>query len=219
MKTTGGPTQEHPNIRSDAMFGSDAMLPAKAFDALVDLVARAAQRHMVDGRPGVDTAIAEAPMKAQPRLGLALSWPRITSAFLTDVAVLALASHLPRAPQTVAWWVGVAVAAVVTIAMILTYQGITVASALARWVWNVSAGMWDSSPHPEATRVPGCTPAIDHRRRFGRDVVGVREYQGHLGRGDRRGRAGGRTVGAASAREGVVGHLAGGGGRCRVAPV
>ena len=103
MKTRGGPTQEHPNIRSAAMFGSDAMLPAKAFDAFVDLVARAAQRHMVDGRPGVDTAIAEAPMTAQPRLGLALSWPRITSAFLTDVAVLILAGHLPRVPQTVAW--------------------------------------------------------------------------------------------------------------------
>jgi hypothetical protein len=43
-------------------------------------------------------------MKAQRRLGLALSWPRITSAFLIDVAVLVLASHLPGAPQTVARW-------------------------------------------------------------------------------------------------------------------
>jgi hypothetical protein len=43
-------------------------------------------------------------MKAQRRFGLALSWPPITSAFLVDVAVLVLASHLPRAPQTVAWW-------------------------------------------------------------------------------------------------------------------
>ena len=174
MKTRGGPTQEHPNIRSDAM------LPAKAFDAFVDLVARAAQRHMVDGRPGVDTAIAEAPMTAQPRLGLALSWPRITSAFLIDVAVLILASHLPGAPQPVAWWVGVAVAVVVAIAFVLTYRGIPVTSALARWVWDVSAGMWDSSADLEATLSPGCTPPIDHRRRFGRDVVGVREYQGQL---------------------------------------
>jgi hypothetical protein len=30
-------------------------------------------------------------MKAQRRLGLALSWPWITSAFLVDVAVLVLA--------------------------------------------------------------------------------------------------------------------------------
>ena len=64
--------------------------------------------------------------------------------------------------------------------VLLTYRGITVASALARWVWDVSAGMWDSSPDPEATLSPGCTPAIDHRRRFGRDVVGVREYRGRL---------------------------------------
>jgi len=46
-------------------------------------------------------------MKAQHRLGLALSWPRITSAFLVDVAVLVLASHLPDAP------VGVAIAGLV----------------------------------------------------------------------------------------------------------
>lgn len=35
----------HPNIHSDAMF------PPKAFDALVALVARAAAKHIVDGRP------------------------------------------------------------------------------------------------------------------------------------------------------------------------
>ena len=120
-------------------------------------------------------------MKAQRRLGLALSWRWITPAFLTDVAVLVLASHFPRVPQTVAWWVGVAVAAVVTIAMVLTYRGITFASALASWLWGWSAPeTFDSSPDVEATLSPGCTPAVDHRRRFGRDVVGVREYQGQL---------------------------------------
>ncbi|GAB7068718.1 alpha/beta hydrolase [Mycobacterium hodleri] len=35
---------QHPNSHSDAMF------PAKAFDALVDLIERAAKRHVVDGR-------------------------------------------------------------------------------------------------------------------------------------------------------------------------
>ena len=120
-------------------------------------------------------------MKAQRRLGLALSWRWITSAFLIDVAVLVLASHLPvPAPPTVAWRVSVAVAAVVTIAMVVTYRGITLASTVARWVWDWSADMWDSSSDLEATLSPGCTPAIDHRRRFGRDVVGVREYQGQL---------------------------------------
>jgi type VII secretion protein EccE len=129
----------------------------------------------------VDSATAEAPMKAQRRLGLDLSWSRITWAFLLDVTVLVLANHLPvPANPTVAWWVGVAVAAVVTIALILTYRGITVASALATWVWDVSADVWESSPDSVAKLSPGCTPAIDHRRRFGRCVIGVREYQGQL---------------------------------------
>jgi hypothetical protein len=75
--------------------------------------------------------MAEAPLKAQPRLGLALSWPQVTSAFLIDVAVLVLSSHLPRVPQSFAWSVGVAVAAVVTIGALLAYRTITVASALA----------------------------------------------------------------------------------------
>ena len=87
----------------------------------------------------VDTAIAETPMKAQPRLGLARSWSWITSAFLLDAAVLILASQSPRAPQTVAWFVGVAVVAVVTIAFLLIYRGIMVASAVARWMWGGSA--------------------------------------------------------------------------------
>lgn len=80
-------------------------------------------------------------MKAQCRLGPTLSWRCITSAFLTYVAVLVLANHLPvAAPPTVTWWV-IAVAAVVSIAMVVTYRGITVASALARWAWDTSAGM------------------------------------------------------------------------------
>jgi len=45
MQIAKVPKQAHPNIRSDAMF------PAKAFDALADLVAKAAQRHIMDGRP------------------------------------------------------------------------------------------------------------------------------------------------------------------------
>jgi epsilon-lactone hydrolase len=39
------PKQAHPNIKIDAMF------PAKAFDALVALVARAAAKNIVDGEP------------------------------------------------------------------------------------------------------------------------------------------------------------------------
>ena len=37
--------QAHPNIHSDAMF------PGKAFDAFADLIAEAARRHIMDGRP------------------------------------------------------------------------------------------------------------------------------------------------------------------------
>jgi hypothetical protein len=50
---------------------------------------------------------------------------------LLDVAVLVLSSHLSSAPQTIAWWVGVGVAVLVTIAMVLAYRGNTVASAVA----------------------------------------------------------------------------------------
>jgi acetyl esterase/lipase len=39
------PKQAHPNIKTDAMF------PAKAFDALVALVGKAAGKHIVDGMP------------------------------------------------------------------------------------------------------------------------------------------------------------------------
>lgn len=45
MQIAKAPKQAHPNIRTDAMFG------AKAFDAFVDLIARAAQGRVVDGRP------------------------------------------------------------------------------------------------------------------------------------------------------------------------
>jgi acetyl esterase/lipase len=45
MQITKAPKQAHPNICTDAMFA------AKAFDALVDLIASAAQRHIVDGHP------------------------------------------------------------------------------------------------------------------------------------------------------------------------
>jgi acetyl esterase/lipase len=45
MQIAKVPKQAHRNIRSDAMF------PAKAFDAFVNLIVKAAERHIVDGRP------------------------------------------------------------------------------------------------------------------------------------------------------------------------
>jgi ESX secretion system protein EccE len=115
-------------------------------------------------------------MKAQRRLGLALSWPRLTAVFLVDVVILVLASHCPKAWQGehhIAWWVGVGLAAVLTLLSLVTYHGITVAAGLATWLWDWSAD-------PGTALAAGCTPAIDHQRRFGRDTVGVREYQGRL---------------------------------------
>jgi acetyl esterase/lipase len=44
LQLAKGPKQAHPNIKTDAMF------PSKAFDALVALVARAAAKHIVDGK-------------------------------------------------------------------------------------------------------------------------------------------------------------------------
>lgn len=115
-------------------------------------------------------------MKAQRKLGLALSWSRVTTIFLIDILILVLASHCPQAWQgdnRVAWWVGVGLAVLVTVLSLVSYHGITVASALAAWLWDWSAD-------PGTALAAGCTPAIDHQRRFGRDTVGVREYQGRL---------------------------------------
>lgn len=114
-------------------------------------------------------------MKEQRRFGLALSWPRITAVFLIDVAVLTLASHAPKAWQTnhIAWWVGVGIAALVSIVALITYRRVTIASALA-------ARVLDRFSDPEAMLTAGRTPAIDHQRRFGRDKVGIRTYHGRL---------------------------------------
>ena len=161
-------------------------------------------------------------MKAQRRLGLALSWPRITSVFVTDVAVLILASHFPGAPQKVAWWVGVAVAAVVTIAMVSPTAGSRSPQRSQPWpggrgiCWPASAGLvhrpgGDTEPGMHA-RDRSPAPLRPRRGRGAR-------VPGPAGRGDRRGRAGGRTIGAASAPGGVVGNFAGGGGGRGAAPV
>jgi len=113
-------------------------------------------------------------MKAQREYGLSLSWARVTTVFLIDVALLAIASHLPDSWQTnhVPFWVGVGLAVVVTVVALVTNGGVPVASAPLARIRN-----WYADP--EALTV-GCTPAIDHRRQFSRDTVGVREYNGQL---------------------------------------
>jgi type VII secretion protein EccE len=113
-------------------------------------------------------------MKAQREYGLALSWPRVTVVFLIDVALLVIASHCPDAWQQghAAFWVAVGLAVLVTVVALVTNGGVPIASAPIARVRN-----WYADP--EALTV-GCTPAIDHRRRFSRETVGVREYDGQL---------------------------------------
>lgn len=115
-------------------------------------------------------------MKAQRRLGLSLSWPRLTAVFLADIVLLVIGSHCPESWQgthRIAFWVGVGLAVVVTLLTLVTYHGLTVTSGLATWLWDWSAD-------PGSALAAGCTPALDYQRRFGRDKVGVREYQGQL---------------------------------------
>lgn len=115
-------------------------------------------------------------MKAQRKLGLSLSWPRVTAVFLVDILILILASHAPDSWQgenRVAWWVGVGLAVLVALLSIVSYHGITVASGVVAWLWDWSAD-------PGTALGAGCTPAVDFKRRFGRDTVGVREYRGQL---------------------------------------
>jgi type VII secretion protein EccE len=115
-------------------------------------------------------------MKAQRRFGLSLSWARVTVVFLVVIAILLIASHCPDSWQgryRIAWWVGVGISAIITLLSLVTHHGLTVSSGLAGWLWDWSAD-------PGTTLAAGCTPALDYQRRFGRDKVGVREYDGRL---------------------------------------
>jgi type VII secretion protein EccE len=115
-------------------------------------------------------------MKAQRRFGLSLSWARVTVVFLVVVGILLIASHCPDSWQGqyhIAWWVGVGISAIIVLLSLVTHHGLTVTSGLAGWLWDWSAD-------PGTTLAAGCTPALDYQRRFGRDKVGVREYDGRL---------------------------------------
>jgi type VII secretion protein EccE len=115
-------------------------------------------------------------MKAQRRFGLSLSWARVTVVFLVVVGILLIASHCPESWQGqyhIAWWVGVGISAIITLLSLVTHHGLTVTSGLAGWLWDWSAD-------PGTTLAAGCTPAVDYQRRYGRDKVGVREYDGRL---------------------------------------
>ncbi|BBX21327.1 ESX-5 secretion system protein EccE5 [Mycolicibacter terrae] len=114
-------------------------------------------------------------MKAQHSFGLNLSWLRVTTVFLIDIAILRIAGHWPDQLGTAAraWWPGVGVAAVVTMAALITHRRVPLTAILL-------ARLLDRFANPASFLNEGCTPGFDHRRRYSRDVVGLREYQGQL---------------------------------------
>ncbi len=115
-------------------------------------------------------------MKAQRSFGLSLAWSRVTAVFLVDIVILVVASHCPESWQgehRIAFWVGVGLAVLVTLLSLITHHGLTVTSGLASWLWDWSAD-------PGSSLAAGCTPAVDYQRKFGRDTVGVRGYEGRL---------------------------------------
>src|SRR5258708_32174419 len=115
-------------------------------------------------------------MKAERRFGLGLSGSRVTAVFLIDIVIMVVVSHCPDSWQGkyhIAWWVGVGLAVIVTLLSLVPQHGLTMTSGLAGWLWDWAAD-------PGTTLAAGCTPALDYQRRFGRDKVGVREYEGRL---------------------------------------
>ena len=114
-------------------------------------------------------------MKAQREYGLSLAWSRVTTVFLIDVALLVVTSRLPdswQAGRNLCFWIGVGLAVILTVAALLTNGGVPVSSAPIARIRN-----WYADP--EALTV-GCTPAVDHRRQFSRETVGIREHEGQL---------------------------------------
>ncbi|WP_231383957.1 MULTISPECIES: hypothetical protein [unclassified Mycobacterium] len=74
-------------------------------------------------------------MRAQHSLGLNLSWLRVTTVFLIDIAILWVAGHWPvqLGPAERAWWPAVGLAAVLTTAALITHRRVPLtAIALAR---------------------------------------------------------------------------------------
>jgi type VII secretion protein EccE len=114
-------------------------------------------------------------MKAQSTFGLDLRWLRVSAVFVIVIAVLVLASHWPDESPTAryVWWSGVGVAVLVVITALTTYRRVPLAAALATRVR-------DRFVDPDLFLSEGRTRAVDHRRRYASELVGIREYQGRL---------------------------------------
>ncbi|MGB3895097.1 MAG: type VII secretion protein EccE, partial [Mycolicibacter sinensis] len=99
----------------------------------------------------------------------------MTAVFLIDIAILRIAGHWPDQLGSAAraWWPGVGLAAVVTMAALITHRRVPLTAI-------VLARVLDRFANPAPFLTEGCTPGFDHRRRYGPDTVGVREYRGQL---------------------------------------
>jgi acetyl esterase/lipase len=91
------PKQAHPNIKTDAMF------PAKAFDALFTLVAKAARKHIVDGEP---ERLYEPLDHVEPGLPRTLIHVSGSEVLLNDARLAARALAAAGVPTEVRVWPG-----------------------------------------------------------------------------------------------------------------
>jgi acetyl esterase/lipase len=91
------PKQAHPNIKTDAMF------PAKAFDALFTLVAKAARKHVVDGEP---EPLYEPLDHVEPGLPRTLIHVSGSEVLLNDARLAARALAAAGVPTEVRVWPG-----------------------------------------------------------------------------------------------------------------
>lgn len=89
--------QAHPNIKTDAMF------PAKAFDALFTLVAKAARKHIVDGKP---ERLYEPLDHVEPGLPRTLIHVSGSEVLLNDARLAARALAAAGVPTEVRVWPG-----------------------------------------------------------------------------------------------------------------
>lgn len=116
-----------------------------------------------------------ATVKAQHTFGLNLSWLRVTTVFVVDLGILRLAGHWPAelGGPARAWWPGVGLAAVVALAALITHRRVPLTAILL-------ARALDRFANPAAFLTEGATPGFDHRRRYGRHAVGMREHRRRL---------------------------------------
>lgn len=114
-------------------------------------------------------------MRAQHTFGLNLSWMRVTTVFLADLGILAIAGRWPDQLGSAAraWWPGVGLAAALSLAALITHRRVPLTTVAA-------ARLVDRFADPAALLTQGRTATFDHRRRYSRDVVGVRVYRGRL---------------------------------------